>query len=151
MRTGGNPVQETEMNEKARMTAKSYDPHDAEKTRQSWQPVMRRAEEVIKQYGDKPLTIFKVDGTVEHISGTPEPFKYLVDGKAKTIKGKLNPHILNRIVGGSTERLPLPGRWTLIMNENGLLEELPFNKLASELFGFELVGDVALIQNKLLC
>lgn len=51
---------------------------------------------------------------------------------------------------GSLGTMELPSRWMLIFNENGLLEDLPVNKLASETFGFELVGNVILAEGKFI-
>jgi SAM-dependent methyltransferase len=116
--------------------------------RQAWNPILENAKRVVKEHGRFPATVFTVDGKMGHIEAVGKPFRDFETGRL--VRGKFDPQDLRRVVDGSLGTMELPGRWMLIFNENGLLEDLPVNKLASETFGFELVGNVILAEGKFI-
>jgi len=52
---------------------------------------------------------------------------------------------LQDMVGGYVERLGLPKRAVMILNEEGIPKGLPFNEKASQIAGREIVGDVVVL------
>lgn len=73
-------------------------------------------------------TIIKVDGTMEEI----------------TIDKQNSLEQMQKIVGGYIEVIPIAGGKTLVVNEEGLLQQLPINHKASALYSGTIVGDVIL-------
>jgi len=73
-------------------------------------------------------TIIKVDGTMEEI----------------TIDKQNSLEQMQKIVGGYIEVVPVAGGKTLVVNEEGLLQQLPINHKASALYNDTIVGDVIL-------
>ena len=51
---------------------------------------------------------------------------------------------LQDIVGGSIERIELPDNMALVVNQDRVLQKLPYNEFASMLFNFNLYGNVIL-------
>ena len=53
-----------------------------------------------------------------------------------------------KIVGGLVEmvRSPLEPDWQILVNEEGLLDDLPFNKEATELCGTGIVGHAIILK-----
>ena len=65
------------------------------------------------------------------------------DGKKFTLKE------LQKMVGGYIEVYPIPsGKGYIICNENGINQGLPPNEYVKMLFGIDLVGNVALVDNE---
>lgn len=58
---------------------------------------------------------------------------------------KFTPQEVQKMVGGLVERLRLPGRMVLLLNEEGIPKGLPLNPRASEMVGMEIFGDVVLV------
>lgn len=54
------------------------------------------------------------------------------------------------IVGGLVEMVMVPDQpdWQVLVNEEGLLEGLPFNREASQLCGMSLVGPAIVLKGK---
>lgn len=52
-----------------------------------------------------------------------------------------------KAVGGWIELVYIPDNKVLIVNEEGLLLNLPYNRVASELSNTLIVGDVLLVEN----
>jgi len=73
-------------------------------------------------------TIIKVDGTMEEI----------------TIDKQNSLEQMQKIVGGYIEVVPVAGGKTLVVNEEGLLQQLPINYKASALYNCTIVGNVIL-------
>lgn len=68
--------------------------------------------------------------------GTEENFQF---------KDPFNPlRELQEKVGGTFEVVRFQGSKRMIINEDGLAKELPFNYAASRLYGGRIVGDVVL-------
>lgn len=74
--------------------------------------------------------------------------------KVKFIKPegeKFNLKELQCIVEGYIEYYPTNNKkYKVIVNEEGLLMRLPFNKLSSAIFGIHAVGNVLIVPNKLI-
>lgn len=52
---------------------------------------------------------------------------------------------IQKMVGGYVERLKLPGRYVMLINEEGLIFKLPLNREASEIAQRPIVGDVVVL------
>jgi len=52
-----------------------------------------------------------------------------------------------KIVGGLVEVVQINSEQTLLVNEEGIPMDLPFNKRASELCGMHIVGDVVFLSS----
>lgn len=67
------------------------------------------------------------------------------DGKSFSLKQ------LQSMVGGYIERIRLPGdhKHIFLVNEEGVLKNMPENEVASEMAGQYLVGPVVMIESKL--
>ena len=70
--------------------------------------------------------------------------KISIDGIETELQDK-KYETLRQAVGGYIEIINLGKGKTLIMNEEGLLHKLPINKNASKLVGFQVVGNVVII------
>jgi hypothetical protein len=72
-----------------------------------------------------------------------------VDGTSEDVlpeKGKrFSLAELQKMVGGYVERLKLPGRAVMIVNEDGFPRGLPENPVASQIAGRSIVGDVVVL------
>jgi hypothetical protein len=76
--------------------------------------------------------LVKTDGTI--IEQNPE------------VGQKFSLKELQKFVGGYIEMFPLQNEWKLYCNENGKLASLPPNFVATELFGYPLVGNVIFVK-----
>lgn len=55
--------------------------------------------------------------------------------------------VMQKAVGGLVEPVELPSGGLLLVNEEGLLQNLPVNPLATFLAGFPIVGDAVFMEN----
>lgn len=67
-----------------------------------------------------------------------------VDGKLTEYETKATLEDMQRVVGGWIEPVDTKD-YTIMVNENGLLDRLPLNPGASGISGRYLVGDVAIV------
>ena len=66
------------------------------------------------------------------------------DGSREKGEGPLSLHDLQNVVGGLIELVYLPGKQFIVVNEEGLLLDLPTNMAASNIAGRRLVGTAIL-------
>ena len=74
----------------------------------------------------------------------------MTDGKSEDVSPANNRSFsleeLQKLVGGYIELIRLPlDKSTMVVNEEGLLHDLPFNSLASSIAGRHVVGNVVIL------
>ena len=67
-----------------------------------------------------------------------------LDGSREKVEGPLSLHDLQNVVGGLIELVYLPGKQFIVVNEEGLLLDLPTNMTASNIAGRRLAGTAVL-------
>ena len=71
-----------------------------------------------------------------------------VEAKDEVIEIDNSLENLQELVGGYIEYVPLDSKRTLVVNEEGLLMNLPINNLATIMAKRHIVGNVVVIDNK---
>lgn len=67
-----------------------------------------------------------------------------IDGSRRKVEGKLSLKQMQETVGGWIELVRIKGKFFLVVNEEGLLERLPPNRVATEIAKRPIVGTAIL-------
>lgn len=68
------------------------------------------------------------------------------DGRKKIIDEEVTLEVAQKLVGGLVEMVHMPtSKGQILVNEEGLLRQLPYNSNASQITGINLVGDAILL------